>query len=93
MECLLKKFYLAHALSGHSHSLLHLDTGNLEKYKDRNFCWYLGHQDDEMGRCSSPEGFANYFGLLDSVSHNQSKSNSSHSFGYKIADIRYHFHC
>ncbi|XP_051181071.1 uncharacterized protein [Lolium perenne] len=63
--------------------------GNLEKYKDRNFCWYLGHQDDEMGRCSSPEGFANYFGLLDSVSHNQSKSNSSHSFGYKIADIRY----
>ncbi|KQJ88071.1 uncharacterized protein LOC100827416 isoform X2 [Brachypodium distachyon] len=63
--------------------------GYLEKYKDRNFCWYLGHQDDELGRCNSPEGFANYFGLLDSVSHNGSNLNSSHSFGYNIADIRY----
>uniref|UniRef100_A0A453SJP9 protein-serine/threonine phosphatase n=1 Tax=Aegilops tauschii subsp. strangulata TaxID=200361 RepID=A0A453SJP9_AEGTS len=63
--------------------------GNLEKYKDRNFCWHLVHQDDEMGRCTSPEGFANYFGLLDSVSHNGSRSSSSHAFGYKIADIRY----
>lgn len=70
---------------------LHLDTGNIEKYKDRNFCWYLGHQDGEMGRCNSPEVFANFFGLLDSLSHNGSKSNSSHSFGYKT-DFRYHFH-
>uniref|UniRef100_J3N989 protein-serine/threonine phosphatase n=1 Tax=Oryza brachyantha TaxID=4533 RepID=J3N989_ORYBR len=63
--------------------------GNLDKYKDRNFCWYLGHQDGEMGRCHSPEAFANFFGLLDSVSHNGSKPNSSSSFGYKIADFRY----
>uniref|UniRef100_A0A0E0MGN4 protein-serine/threonine phosphatase n=1 Tax=Oryza punctata TaxID=4537 RepID=A0A0E0MGN4_ORYPU len=63
--------------------------GNLDKYKDRNFCWYLGHQDGEMGRCHSPEAFANFFGLLDSVSHNGSKTHSSHSFGYKIADFRY----
>lgn len=62
--------------------------GNIEKYKDRNFCWYLGHQDGEMGRCNSPEVFANFFGLLDSLSHNGSKSNSSHSFGYKT-DFRY----
>ncbi|KAL5204664.1 hypothetical protein ABZP36_009535 [Zizania latifolia] len=63
--------------------------GNFEKYKDRNFCWYLGHQDGEMGRCHSPEAFANFFGLLDSLSHNGSKLHSSHSFGYKIADFRY----
>uniref|UniRef100_A0A0D9XTM4 protein-serine/threonine phosphatase n=1 Tax=Leersia perrieri TaxID=77586 RepID=A0A0D9XTM4_9ORYZ len=63
--------------------------GNLDKYKDRNFCWYLGHQDGEIGRCHSPEAFANFFGLLDSVSHNGSKSHNSHSFGYKITDFRY----
>lgn len=69
---------------------LHMDSGNLDKYKDRHFCWYLGHQDGEMGRCHSPEAFANFFGLLDSVSHNGSKPRSSHSFGYKISDFRYH---
>ncbi|XP_062197155.1 uncharacterized protein LOC133900076 isoform X2 [Phragmites australis] len=62
---------------------------NLEKYKDRNFCWYLGQQDGEMERCNSPEVFANFFGLLDSVPRNGSKPNGSHSFGHKIADFRY----
>ncbi|TVU25061.1 hypothetical protein EJB05_27537, partial [Eragrostis curvula] len=63
--------------------------GNLEKYKDRNFCWYLGHQDGEMERCNSPDAFTNYFGLLDSIPHNGSKPSGSHSFGHKIADFRY----
>ncbi|XP_066340144.1 uncharacterized protein [Miscanthus floridulus] len=62
--------------------------GNLEKYKDRHFCLYLGHQDGEMGRCNGPEAFANFFGLLDSLPHNGSKSNGSHSFGNTI-DFRY----
>ncbi|XP_022684859.1 uncharacterized protein LOC101768355 isoform X1 [Setaria italica] len=62
--------------------------GNLEKYKDRQFCLYLGHQDGEMGRCNGPEAVANFFGLLDSLPHNGSKSNGSHSFGNKI-DFRY----
>ncbi|KAJ1276050.1 hypothetical protein BS78_05G184500 [Paspalum vaginatum] len=60
--------------------------GNLEKYKDRHFCLYLG--DGEMGRCNGPEAFANFFGLLDFLPHNRSKSNGSHSFGNKI-DFRY----
>ncbi|WVZ50838.1 hypothetical protein U9M48_002054 [Paspalum notatum var. saurae] len=60
--------------------------GNLEKYKDRHFCLYLG--DGEMGRCNGPEAFANFFGLLDSLPHNGSKSNGSHSFSNKI-DFRY----
>jgi hypothetical protein len=72
---------------GWSH--LHLYTGNLEKYKDRQFCLYLGHQDGEMGRCNGPEAVANFFGLLDSLPHNGSKSNGSHSFSNKI-DFRYH---
>ncbi|KAL6841604.1 hypothetical protein ACP4OV_028543 [Aristida adscensionis] len=63
--------------------------GNLEKYKDRNFCWYLGHQDGEMEQCNSHEVFSNFFGLLDSVPHNGSKPNYSHSFGRKITDFRY----
>ncbi|KAL6654871.1 hypothetical protein ACP70R_008336 [Stipagrostis hirtigluma subsp. patula] len=63
--------------------------GNLEKYKDRNFCWYLGRQDGEMEQCSSPEVFSNFFGLLDSLPHNGSKPNGSQSFGHKIADFRY----
>ncbi|CAD6256465.1 unnamed protein product [Miscanthus lutarioriparius] len=62
--------------------------GNLEKYKDRHFCLYLGHQDGEMGRCNGPEAFANFFGLLDSLPHNGSKSNGSRSFGNTI-DFRY----
>ncbi|CAL4987178.1 unnamed protein product [Urochloa decumbens] len=62
--------------------------GNLEKYKDRHFCLYLGHEDGEMGRCNGPEAVANFFGLLDSLPHNGSQSNGSHSFGNKI-DFRY----
>ncbi|CAD6253396.1 unnamed protein product [Miscanthus lutarioriparius] len=62
--------------------------GNLEKYKDRHFCLYLGHQDGEMGRCNGPEAFAIFFGLLDSLPHNGSKSNGSRSFGNTI-DFRY----
>ncbi|RLM69785.1 hypothetical protein C2845_PM17G12240 [Panicum miliaceum] len=62
--------------------------GNLEKYKDRHFCLYLGHQDGEMGRCNGPEAMANFFGLLDSLPHNGTNSNGSHSFGNKI-DFRY----
>jgi len=62
--------------------------GNLEKYKDRHFCLYLGHQDGEMGRCNGPEAVANFFGLLDSLPHNGTNSNGSHSFGNKI-DFRY----
>lgn len=71
-------------------SPLHLYTGNLEKYKDRDFCLYLGHQDGEMGRCNSPEAVANFFGLLDSLPHNGSKSDGYHSFDNKI-DFRYHY--
>jgi len=62
--------------------------GNLEKYKDKHFCLYLGHQDGEMGRCNGPEAVANFFGLLDSLPHNGTNSNGSHSFGNKI-DFRY----
>lgn len=68
--------------------VIHVYTGNLEKYKDKYFCWYLGHQDGEMDRCSSPDVFANFFGLLDSVPHNGSKPGGPHSFGHKIADFR-----
>jgi hypothetical protein len=71
--------------------VLHVYTGNLEKYKDRNFCWYIGHQDGEMEWCNSPDVFANFFGLLDSLPHNGSKPSGSHSFGHKIADFRYRF--
>ncbi|XP_039822174.1 probable inactive protein kinase At3g63330 isoform X8 [Panicum virgatum] len=62
--------------------------GNLEKYKDRHFCLYLGHQDGEMGRCNGPEAVANFFGLFDSLPHNGTNSNGSRSFGNKI-DFRY----
>ena len=78
--------YLVHEFSC---SLLHLCTGNLEKYKDRHFCLYLGHQDGEMGRCNGLEAVANFFGLLDSLPHNGTNSNGSRSFGNKI-DFRYH---
>uniref|UniRef100_A0A0E0RA86 protein-serine/threonine phosphatase n=1 Tax=Oryza rufipogon TaxID=4529 RepID=A0A0E0RA86_ORYRU len=84
--------YQHEGVNDFDHSLVEtvlFSDGNLDKYKDRDFCWYLGHQDGEMGRCHSPEAFANFFGLLDSVSHNGSKPHSSHSFGYKISDFRY----
>lgn len=83
-ECL----YLVHDFGC---SLLHLCAGNLEKYKDRHFCLYLGHQDGEMGQCSGPEAFANFFGLLDSLPHNGSKSNGSRSFGNTIDFRCLHF--
>uniref|UniRef100_A0A0E0F736 protein-serine/threonine phosphatase n=1 Tax=Oryza meridionalis TaxID=40149 RepID=A0A0E0F736_9ORYZ len=84
--------YQHEGVNDFDHSLVEtvlFSDGNLDKYKDRHFCWYLGHQDGEMGRCHSPEAFANFFGLLDFVSHNGSKPHSSHSFGYKISDFRY----
>ncbi|XP_020099781.1 uncharacterized protein LOC109718161 isoform X2 [Ananas comosus] len=61
----------------------------LELYKDQRFCWHFGLQDIEKGQCTSPEIFAMFVGLLDSLPSNDSKSRSPNSFGYKIPNTRY----
>lgn len=63
--------------------------GPLLLYKEKKFCWYFGFQNEEKGQCTSPEVFAKYLGLLDSLPYNGNRSNTSDSVGYKIPDFRY----
>ncbi|XP_038987852.1 uncharacterized protein LOC103718236 isoform X5 [Phoenix dactylifera] len=63
--------------------------GPLERYKEQKLCWHFGMHDGDKGQCTSPEVFAKFLGLLDSIPYSDTGFNTSESFGYKIPDFRY----
>ncbi|XP_019708885.3 uncharacterized protein [Elaeis guineensis] len=63
--------------------------GPLERYKEQKLCWHFGMHDGDKGQCTSPEVFAKFLGLLDSIPYGDTKFNTSESFGFKIPDFRY----
>ncbi|CAL9766648.1 unnamed protein product [Musa acuminata subsp. burmannicoides] len=63
--------------------------GPLERYKDQKLCWHFGIHDGDRGQCTSPDVFAKFLGLLDSIPYSDIRSDSSESFAYKIPNFRY----
>ncbi|WOK99236.1 hypothetical protein Cni_G07948 [Canna indica] len=61
----------------------------LELYKDQKLCWHFGIHDGDRGKCTSPDVFVNFLGLLDSIPYSDVGHDSSESFGYKMPNFRY----
>lgn len=61
----------------------------VDVYKDQSLCWHFGLHDGDKGQCTSPQIFAKFVGLLDSIPYTDSRTNSSdssypHDFRYVL---------
>lgn len=61
--------------------------GSVDLYKDQKLCWHSEIHEGDKGKCTSPEVFASFLGLLDSIPYHNSATNSSESYG-QLPDFR-----
>ncbi|KAJ3675586.1 hypothetical protein LUZ60_004628 [Juncus effusus] len=55
-------------------------------YKEHDFCWFFGLEDEEKDHCTNLYSFSKFIGLLDSLPNADTNSNDSSQFG---SDFRY----